>query len=89
MNVKSCLLTVAVLVGAVVLAIASLYQPLVFVGFIVIVGPFAFYRKFINKRTRTVGTRPYIAGRDCPTCGGWGQVNGQSCTGTCGGRKTR
>jgi hypothetical protein len=60
-----------------------------FLIFIVICGPIAFYRKFINKKTRTVGSRPYVPGRDCPTCGGWGQINGETCPGICGGRKTR
>jgi hypothetical protein len=60
-----------------------------FLLFVLICGPIAFYRKFINKKTRTVGSRPYVAGRDCPTCGGWGQIDGHICPGICAGRQTR
>jgi hypothetical protein len=56
--------------------------------FIIVAAPFAFYRKFISKKTRTVGSRPFVSGRDCRACGGWGMVNGKPCT-TCGGRRTR
>jgi hypothetical protein len=55
---------------------------------IIIAAPIAFYRTFISKKTRTVGSRPYVPGRDCHTCGGWGTVNGSTCP-ICGGRKTR
>jgi hypothetical protein len=57
---------------------------------IVVLGPIAFYRKFINKKTRTVGNRPYVPGQDCPDCAGWGTRTGESgpCP-SCGGRRTR
>jgi hypothetical protein len=61
-----------------------------FLLMIVVLGPVAFYRKFINKNTRTVGSRPYVPGRDCPDCGGWGRLSdGSLCHGFCGGRQTR
>jgi hypothetical protein len=56
--------------------------------FIIVAAPFAFYRTFISKKTRTVGSRPFVSGRDCRVCGGWGMVNGKPCP-TCGGRRTR
>jgi len=69
--------------------VAGLFYPALFILLIVVLGPIAFYRKFINKETRTVGSRSYVPGRDCPTCGGWGQIDGHACPGICGGRKTR
>lgn len=54
----------------------------------IVAAPFAFFRKFISRKTRTVGSRPFVSGRDCRACGGWGTVNGKPCT-TCGGRRTR
>jgi hypothetical protein len=60
----------------------------VLVVIIVILGPIAFYKKFISRKTRTVGSRPFVSGRDCGVCGGWGIINGKPCT-TCGGRRTR
>ena len=61
-----------------------------FLLLVAVLGPLAFYRKFINKNTRTVGSRPYVPGRDCPDCGGWGSLSdGSTCYGICGGRKTR
>jgi hypothetical protein len=69
--------------------VAGLFYPALFILLIVVLGPIAFYRKFINKETRTVGSRSYVPGRDCPTCGGWGQIDGHACRGICGGRKTR
>jgi hypothetical protein len=60
-----------------------------FLLLVVVLGPVAFYNKFINKKTRTVGQRPYVPGRDCQHCGGWGTMaNGTACH-VCGGRKTR
>ncbi|MBP2349547.1 hypothetical protein JOF29_000630 [Kribbella aluminosa] len=62
----------------------------VMIIFIIVASPIAFYRKFISKKTRTVGSRPYVRGRDCPTCGGWGVLpDGSTCTDICGGRRTR
>ena len=58
---------------------------LIIIFFIIVAAPFAVYRTFISKKTRTVGSRPFVSGRDC---GGWGMVNGKACT-TCGGRRTR
>jgi len=60
----------------------------VLILWIIVAAPIAFYRKFINKKTRTVGSRPFISGRDCRTCGGWGYLGSARC-GDCGGRKTR
>jgi hypothetical protein len=61
-----------------------------FLLLVVVLGPLAFYRTFINKNTRTVGRRPYVPGRDCPDCGGWGRLSdGSTCHGICGGRQTR
>lgn len=84
------LMTIGVLaLGVLGISGAMTGKPQLFLLFIVICGPIAFYRTFINKKTRTVGSRPYVPGRDCPTCGGWGQINGETCPGSCGGRKTR
>jgi hypothetical protein len=69
--------------------VAGIFQPTLFIPLFAVLGPIAFYRKFINKKTRTVGSRPYVPGRDCPACGGWGQIGGHACPGICGGRKTR
>jgi hypothetical protein len=58
---------------------------------ILVLGPIAFYNSFINPKTRTVsprGPRPFIEGRDCRYCGGWGNINGAQCL-ICGGRRTR
>jgi hypothetical protein len=55
---------------------------------IIVCAPIALFKTFIWKRTRTVGSRPFVSGRDCRDCGGWGTVNGKPCT-TCGGRRTR
>jgi hypothetical protein len=60
----------------------------ILVLFIIVAAPIAFFRKFISRKTRTVGSRPFVSGRDCRDCGGWGAVNGKPCT-TCGGRRTR
>jgi hypothetical protein len=60
----------------------------ILVVFIIVAGPIALFKKFIWKKTRTVGSRPFVSGRDCRACGGWGTVNGKPCT-TCGGRRTR
>jgi hypothetical protein len=78
---------IALLVAGIVAALSGNYA--ILAVFFVIAIPVAFYRKFISRRTRTVGSRPYVAGRDCPTCDGWGQVNGHTCPGICAGRKTR
>jgi hypothetical protein len=59
-----------------------------FLLLVVVLGPLAFYRTFINKNTRTVNSRPFVPGRDCRVCGGWGIVGGNPCD-SCGGRKTR
>ena len=60
-----------------------------FLLLVVVLGPVAFYNKFINAKTRTVGQHPYVPGRDCHHCGGWGTLaNGTMCH-ICGGRKTR
>jgi hypothetical protein len=57
--------------------------------FIILAGPIVLYRKFISKKTRTVGSRPYVPERDCRACGGWGSLaDGSTCT-ICGGRRTR
>jgi fatty-acid desaturase len=56
---------------------------------IVVLGPIAFYRTFISKTTRTVGQRPFVPGRDCRACGGWGNLAGGSTCHNCGGRQTR
>jgi uncharacterized membrane protein len=60
-----------------------------FLLLIVVLGPLAFYRTYINKKTRTVGSRPFVSGRDCRACGGWGTLAGGSACGVCDGRKTR
>jgi hypothetical protein len=60
----------------------------ILVVFIIVAAPIAFFRKFISRKTRTVGSRPFVSGRDCRDCAGWGTVNGKPCT-TCGGRRTR
>jgi hypothetical protein len=60
----------------------------ILVVFIIVGGPIALFKKFIWKRTRTVGRRPFVSGRDCRDCGGWGLIDGKPCT-SCGGRRTR
>ena len=92
MRITRKLLTTIIVVILLLWIVAGLFYPILFILFIlfiVVLGPIAFYRKFINKKTRTVGSRPYVLGRDCPTCGGWGQTDGHACPGICGGRKTR
>jgi hypothetical protein len=89
MRILRKLPTTLIVVIALLWIVAGLFYPALFILLIVVLGPIAFYRKFINKETRTVGSRPYVPGRDCPTCGGWGQIDGHACTGICGGRKTR
>ena len=69
--------------------VAGLFYPALFILYVVVLGPLAFYRKFINRKTRTVGLRPYVLGRDCSTCRAWGQIGGHTCPGICGGRKIR
>ena len=89
MRIIRRLLTTIFVVVYLLLVVVGLFHPVVFILLVVVLGPIAFYRKFINKKTRTVGSRPYVPGRDCPTCGGWGQIDGHACPGICGGRKTR
>ena len=89
MRITHRLLTMIFVVVYLLLVVVGLFRPVVFILLVVALGPIAFYRKFINKKTRTVGSRPYVPGRDCPTCGGWGQIDGHTCPGICGGRKTR
>lgn len=89
MRITRRLLTAIFVVIYLLLVVVGFIHPVVFILLVVVLGPIAFYRKFINKKTRTVGSRPYVPGRDCPTCGGWGQIDGHTCTGICGGRKTR
>jgi hypothetical protein len=60
----------------------------ILVVFIIVAAPIALFKKFISRKTRTVGSRRFVSGRDCQVCGGWGTVNGNACT-TCGGRRTR
>ena len=60
----------------------------VMILFGIVAAPIALFKKFIRKRTRTVGSRPFVPGRDCRTCGGWGVVDGGLCS-VCGGRRTR
>jgi len=80
-------------IATVVFALACLVLTLTgqfwaFLLLVVVLGPVAFYRKFINKNTRTVGQRPFVNGRDCGTCAGWGHLpDGTICP--CGGRRTR
>jgi hypothetical protein len=80
-------------VAAVVFALACIFLTVIgqfwaFLLLVVVLGPIAFYRSFINKKTRTVGSRAFVPGRDCRACGGWGNVSGEPCP-HCGGRKTR
>ncbi len=89
MRITRKLLTTIFVMVYLLLVVVGLFHPVVFILLIVVLGPIAFYRKFIKKKTRTVGSRPYVPGRDCPTCGGWGQIGGHACPGICGGRKTR
>lgn len=89
MRITRRLLTAIFVVIYLLLVVVGFIHPVVFILLVVVLGPIAFYRKFINKKTRTVGSRPYVPGRDCPTCGGWRQIDGHTCTGICGGRKTR
>jgi hypothetical protein len=60
------LLTTIFVVVYLLLVVVGLFQPVVFILLVVVLGPIAFYHKFINKKTRTVGSRPYVPGRDCP-----------------------
>ncbi len=89
MRIARKLLTTIFVVVYLLLVVAGFFHTAVFILLVVVLGPIAFCRKFINKKTRTVGSRPYVPGRDCPTCGGWGQIEGHACPGICGGRKTR
>jgi hypothetical protein len=89
MGIPRKLVTTIFVVIVLLWIFAGLFQPALFILLVVVLGPIAFYRKFINKKTRTVGSRLYVPGRDCPTCGGWGQIDGHTCPGICGGRKTR
>jgi hypothetical protein len=50
---------------------------LVFVGAVVILGPIAFRNKV--RKLRSGGGDPFVPGRDCQRCGGWGNVNGVPC----------
>lgn len=43
----------------------------ILVVFIIVGAPIAFLRTFISKKTRTVGSRPFVSGRDCRDCAGW------------------
>jgi hypothetical protein len=86
---RKLLVIVTVLFALGCLALTLFGQFWAFLLLIVVLGPVAFYNKFINKKTRTVGQRPYVPGRDCYHCGGWGTLaNGSFCP-HCGGRKTR
>jgi hypothetical protein len=50
---------------------------LVFVGAVVILGPIAFRNKV--RKLRSGGGYPFVPGRDCQRCGGWGNINGVPC----------
>jgi hypothetical protein len=67
---------------------------LIFFAVVIILGPIAAYRTL--KNIRGGNNRPFVPGRDCRNCGGWGTVNGEvngmrmsvPCQ-FCGGRRTR
>jgi hypothetical protein len=46
--------------------VAGIFQPTLFILLFVVLGPIAFYRKFINKETRTVGHVPMFPGVTVP-----------------------
>ena len=50
---------------------------LVFVGAVIILGPIAFRNKV--RKLRSGGGYPFVPGRDCQRCGGWGNINGVPC----------
>lgn len=86
---RKLLAVVTVLFALGCLALTLTGQVWAFLLLIVVLGPVAFYRTFINKKSRTVGQRPFVPGRDCRACGGWGKLaNGDWCH-ACSGRPTR
>jgi hypothetical protein len=48
----------------------------ILVVFIIVAAPIAFFRKFISRKTRTVGSRPFVSGRDCRTARDGGRSTG-------------
>jgi rRNA maturation endonuclease Nob1 len=61
---------------------------IIFLIFIAVLGPLAL-RNTIRKINRNGGSdRPFVPGRDCHACGGWGLTPQGLCS-SCGGRKTR
>ncbi len=58
MRIPRKLLTTIIVVIMLLWIVAGIFYPALFILLIVVLGPIAFYRKFINKRTRTVGSGP-------------------------------
>ena len=54
MRITRKLLTTIFVVVYLLLVVVGLFHPAVFILLVVVLGPIAFYRKFINKKTRTV-----------------------------------
>jgi hypothetical protein len=63
---------------------------IILVIFVFVIIPMAAFNTI--RKIKRGGNRPFVAGRDCRACGGWGIVSspqGQVMCHICGGRRTR